>query len=136
MSRAWHQRFEAQLQGGPPCELVAAGPHVVPAVLALPLDRRGDGQVGGRVPRALPLVAREEARIVTLVAPAEDERVHVTLQLPPNVEEAGALGCAHPFVAVAGVEVGIELADVQRQVPGDMRAVDDGRDASFTRPLA
>jgi hypothetical protein len=48
------------------------------------------------------------------------------------------LGCVAfpPFcdkrrVAVAGVEVGIQLAQVQRQVAGDVRAVHHGADAAL-----
>src|SRR6266550_5895067 len=133
MSRAWHQRFEPELAGRTPGQLVTAAAHLVPAVLALPLDRRGDGQVRGRIARALPLVAHQEARVVALVPPAEHKRMHVTLELAPHVEEAGALRRAQPLVAIARVEVGIELAEVQGQVSRDVGAVDDGDDPALAR---
>jgi hypothetical protein len=36
-----------------------------------------------------------------------------------------------PFVAVAGVVVGIKCAEIQGQVPGNVRAVDDRDDAAL-----
>ena len=39
MSRAWHHRAEAELVRGAARKRVAARPHLVPVVLALPLDR-------------------------------------------------------------------------------------------------
>src|SRR5437867_9368 len=116
MSRAWHQRFEAERIGGPPGELVAARPYIVPPALLLPLDRVRDSQVRGGVARPLLLVAREEGRVVVVIAPAEDEWVDVALELAADIEEAGALRCAQPLVAVARVEVRVELAQAQREM--------------------
>ena len=56
--------------------------------------------------RPLLLVVHQEARVVALVAPAEDERVDITLELPADVQEAGALRCTQPFEAVWPQAVG------------------------------
>src|SRR5919201_6418161 len=98
MLRAWHQRGETEVVRGAARQVVAALAHPVPGTGPLPFDRGRNGQIGGRVACALLLVTGEEARIVAFVAPAEDERMHVALQLAPHVEKAGALRRAQPFV--------------------------------------
>ncbi len=62
--------------------------------------------------------------------------MRVLLQLAAHVQKACALRCAQPFVAVPGVVVGIERADVQRKVSGNVRAVDDCSDAALARAPA
>jgi hypothetical protein len=54
-----------------------------------------------------------------LVAPAEDERVDVALQLAAYVEEAGAFRCAQPLVLVQGARKGGRRASygAQRDAP-------------------
>src|ERR671930_2255594 len=136
MTRAWHQRREAELVRRPAGQRVAALPHAVPGMGPLPFDRGWNGQVGGRIARPLLLVTSEEARVVAVVAPAEHEWMDVPLQLPPHIQKAGALGRTEPLVAIAGVEVRVELPYVQRQVARDVSAVDHGADAALARAAA
>src|SRR5262249_56295171 len=136
MSRVWHQGGETELSGRTAGELVGALAHEVPVMGRLPFDRVRNGQVCGRIARALLLVPSQEGRVVAFVAPAEDKRMHVALQLAPDVEETGALRRAQPLVTVARVEVRVELPQVQRQMAGHVRAVDHADDAAFAGPAA
>ena len=47
------------------------------------------------------------------------------------MQEATALGRAHPLVAVAGVEVGADRTQVQRDLAGCVGAVDERLDAGL-----
>jgi len=60
------------------------------------------------------------------VAPADDRAFDALLIPPPNVQEAGALRRAEPFVAVARVEVRAERIEVERHLARRVRSVDDG----------
>lgn len=67
--------------------------------LALPGDRVGDGEVGGRIAGPLILVAADEGRVVA-VAPTDDETRHPLLQLTAHVEEPCSFQGAQPLVGV------------------------------------
>ena len=99
------------------------------------LDRGRDRQRRRRVARPLPAVPVGEGAVVA-VAPRDHERLDPALVLRPRPEEAGALRRAEPLVAVAGVDVGAERLEVERQLAGRVRAVDDRERARRPRRRA
>ena len=115
----------AQLAARLACERDAALAYVV---LALERDRLREGEVRRRVARSLLLRARDERRGL-VVAPARDRSVDPLLPPATNVDEACAFRGAEPFVAVAGIEVRVELLEVEVELCDCVRAVDDRHEA-------
>ncbi len=109
--------------------------HRVPIVFPLEGDGRRHREKGGRVAGSLPLVALDE-RVSVGPAPADDERLDERLVLRPDVEERRALRRAEPLVAVAGVNVGVDRAEVNRNLTRRVRTVDDGKDPCLPRTPA
>ena len=102
--------------------------------LLLKADGGGYGQPGGEVVCAAPaqcvlhIVARETLAFGA-AAPRDDKRLHQRLDVCAHVQEARALGRAEPFVAVAGVEIGVKRVEVERNLAGGVCAVDHRIDA-------
>ena len=98
----------------------------------------GDGQDCGGVAGALHLKHVDKAGVaegaaglrVSGPAVADGQGVDEGLQIAADVQEGRAFGGHQPFVAVAGVEIGVQRGQVQRDVTGGMGAVDDGIDAT------
>ena len=61
---------------------------------------------------------------------ADDDRMHALAAVAAHVEKPRAFRCAHPFVQIAGVIRRPDGADVERQLTGDVRAVDQRVDAA------
>ena len=66
-----------------------------------------------------------------LVPPADDRPLDAILMLRPHVEEAGSLRRAEPLVAVPCIEIRAERLEVERNLAGSVRAVDDGDEAGL-----
>ena len=107
-----------------------AARDLVPVVLGLNAIAAGTLEVGGRVARALLLRPGDERRRL-LVPPADDRPLDAILMLRPHVEEAGSLRRAEPLVAVPCIEICAERLEVERNLPGSVRAVDDGDEAGL-----
>ncbi len=119
---------------GLPYELVAGLPDGGPVVGPHELDGGRDREERRDVAGALPSVFVHEPRRTGAVAvppPAHDQRLEDGLDLAASVEERGALRSVHPLVAVAGVEVGAERAQVQDDLAGGVGAVDDRDDPAL-----
>ena len=100
------------------------------------LDRGRHREVGRRIARALPAVALGEATSRRRSPTRSTSGVDPVLVLRPRPEEPGALRRAEPLVAVARVDVGAERLQVERQLPGSVRAVDDREHAGLARRRA
>ena len=96
------------------------------------LDRGRNRQDRRRVARPLPAVPVGEGAVVA-VAPRDHERLDPALVLGPRPEERRTLRRAEPLVAVAGVDVRPERLEVERQLTGCVRAVDDRERAGRPR---
>ena len=101
-----------------------AGDSAPRSSIAVRLDRGRDRQRRGGIARPLPAVPVGEGAVVA-VAPRDHERLDPALVLRPRPEEAGALRRAEPLVAVAGVDVGAERVEIERQLARRVGAVDD-----------
>jgi hypothetical protein len=76
------------------------------------------------------------AGLGALPAPAYDKWLEQILTLGPGIQEAGAFGCAKPFMAVADVEVGAKRGQVEVDLARRVRAVDHGHNAGGACPAA
>jgi len=68
--------------------------------------------------------------------PAHREGLEQRLHLAAHVKKAGALRRAEPLVAVAGVEVSTEAGELERDLPGRVRSVDDREHPGVSCPRA
>jgi hypothetical protein len=105
-------------------EGAAALADAVPVALRLVADRVRDSEPRGRVARSLCLDPLLKGRPFG-ISPADDGRINSGLVLGEGVEEAGPLRRQEPFVAVPGVEVGVERFDVEGHMRRCVRAVDN-----------
>jgi hypothetical protein len=76
---------------------------------------------------SVPGARRVDERRVAVVAPRDDGAVDPVLVLATDVQEPGAFRRAHPFVAVARIEVRTEAVEVERRLRRAVGAVDDDR---------
>ena len=113
---------------------VASRAHRVPAVLGLEVDRRRDREVRRRIARAGP--AMPDGPLVGGPVPAHGARLEQRLRFGADVEKAGAFRRAEPLMTIAGVEVRTERREVEVDLPGRVRAVDDREHAGLASPRA
>ena len=107
-------------------------PAALQVELAVGIDRGRHRQECGRIARSLPAVPLGKARLGA-VAPRDHERLDPRLVLRPRPEKPGSLRRAEPLVAVPGVDVCPEPFQIERQLSGCVRAVDDREDAGLAR---
>ncbi len=113
----------------------AALSHRGPVVRGEEVQRRRHREVGRRVARPLPAVRLGERGALDEV-PRDDERLDQGLRLGPRVEKAGSLRRAQPFVAVPGVDVGLQGVELEVELPRRVRTVDDRERAVRPRERA
>src|SRR5574341_2126211 len=70
------------------------------------------------------------------VPPRDHQWLEKMLNLRSRIEKAGPLGRAHPFVQIPRVEVSACISQVQRNLPGRVRTVDERKDARNACSLA
>ena len=104
---------------------MAALTDVMPLVHSLEVDRRRYGEERRDVPRALPLIAAHEC-MIACPAPTNRRRFHPIMMLWRDVEKGRSLWCAEPLVEVPGVDIGAERGEVERELAGNVSAIDDG----------
>ncbi len=134
LGRVRIQRLGAEVGVHPLAKLAQHGEAALadlrPAVFALEVDRPADGEDAGDVAGRLLLVAADKG-VLARPAPTDRQRFHPFLVLGPDVQERGSLWRAEPLVEIAGVDVGADGLQVELELTGHVRAVDDRQDAGF-----
>ena len=127
---------------------VAAIALLRPVMPCLEGNRRRHRQIGRQIARALPLqpafqhaaagvgIKTGMATFARHIAPADHGGFDGAVPRWLHMHEGRALGGTHPFVAVAGVEIGTHFLQIKRHLAGRMGAVDQRRNAGCARPLA
>ena len=106
--------------------------RLAPPVLALEPEGGRDGEEGGRVVRAAPAEpALERLRPGPRPVPGDDRAAEPALRLGRRPDERAAARGTHPLVQVARIDVATDRREVEVDLPGTVRAVDDRDDAAL-----
>src|SRR5579872_4153751 len=120
-------------------ERMAGGAYLRPLVLSLKRDGIGYAQIGRRVIRTYPSKVILEGRrtwFTSLPPPAHDERLQQRLALRSSIQKARANRRGEPFMRVAHVKIRPQVIEVQVNLSGRMRTINDGENALLRRATA